>query len=76
MKRIFVVFILLFFATTLSATDWYVRPAGGEYGAEDGTAYADAWDGILNVVWGGAGVVAGDTLYVCGCHLHLSLIHI
>ena len=49
---------------------WYVRPAGGSYGAEDGTSYAAAWDGLLNVVWGGAGVVAGDTLYVCGSHAY------
>ena len=50
-------------------TTWYVRPSGGAYGSEDGTAYADAWDGLSNVVWGGAGVVGSDTLYICGEHL-------
>jgi len=24
-------------------SNWYVRPAGGSYGNEDGTSYADAW---------------------------------
>lgn len=49
-------------------TDWYVRPSGGTYGAENGTSYDAAWDGFANIVWGGAGVVAGDTLYVAGTH--------
>ena len=49
----------------------YVRPAGGAYGSEDGSTYADAWDGIENVEWGvDAGDVGpGDTLYVCGTHI-------
>ena len=51
-------------------SNWYVRPAGGSYGDEDGTSYADAWDGLNNVVWGTGGVIAGDTLYICGFHLH------
>jgi len=54
----------------LAASDWYVRPAGGNYGKEDGSSYQDAWDGLLNVVWGPGGVEAGDTLYVCGLHVH------
>jgi len=49
-------------------TDWYVRPAGGSYGNEDGTSYEDAWDGFSNIVWGTGGVEAGDTLWVCGTH--------
>ena len=68
-KLVFLIFFFLI-ATSLFATDWYVRPAGGAYGAEDGTSYAAAWDGLLNVVWGGAGVVPGDTLYICGTHIH------
>jgi hypothetical protein len=52
------------------ASDWYVRPEGGNYGAEDGTSYAGAWNGLLNVVWGSEGVHAGDTLWVCGLHIH------
>lgn len=49
------------------ATDWYVRPISGEYGPpEDGSSYANAFDGFAGITWGVGGVVAGDTLYVCG----------
>ncbi|GAG28135.1 unnamed protein product, partial [marine sediment metagenome] len=48
---------------------YYVRPAGGNYGGENGSSYENAWDGLENVVWGSGGVGAGDTLYVCGLHL-------
>ena len=54
----------------LVANAWFVRPAGGNYGTENGTSYENAWDGLLNVVWGPGGVEAGDTLYVCGLHVH------
>jgi len=47
---------------------WYVRPVGGSYGAADGTSYATAFDGFLNVDWTASGVSAGDTLYICGDH--------
>jgi len=56
----------------LSATVWgetlYVRPVGGEYDAEDGSDYDNAFDGWGDVSWGGgAGSVgAGDTLYAAG----------
>jgi len=70
MKKLFWIFVFLILAVPLYSTTWYVRPAGGSYGAEDGTSYAAAWDGLLNVVWGVGGVVAGDTLYVCGLHVH------
>ena len=53
----------------ISATNtWYVRPYGGSYGAENGTSYANAWDGLGRVIWGSSGVKAGDTLYICGTH--------
>ena len=66
------------------ASDWYVRPCvytsldgsgkpiptAGVYGAQDGTSYANAWNGLCAVIWGSGGVVAGDTLWVCGCHIH------
>ena len=61
----FLIFVLLLLSCS-TATDWYVRPKPGDYGAANGEAYATAWDGLGAVVWGGAGVVAGDTLYVCG----------
>lgn len=72
MKRGFVPIFLVFFFLTpsmASAADWYVRPAGGGYGNEDGSSYANAWDGLENIVWGSGGVQAGDSLYVCGLHL-------
>ena len=66
------ILLLLYFLITTTypvfATDWYVRPAGGNYGSENGTSYANALDGLKNVVWGEGGVQAGDTLYVCGLH--------
>lgn len=83
MKMAFIVWILEN-AYALSAT-WYVRPGvygttiGGDnhpvptvgfYGAQDGSSYANAWNGITSIVWGGAGVNPGDTLYVCGLHIY------
>ncbi len=67
---IFLIIFIVFLAKPAFSSDWYVRPAGGSYGAGDGTSYADAWDGLLNVVWGLEGVRAGDTLWVCGLHIH------
>lgn len=48
----------------------YVRSSGGVYGTEDGSSYANAFDGFGDISWGGgAGQVGpGDTLYVCGAH--------
>ena len=54
--------------TTETAETWYVRPSGGSYGSENGTSYANAWDGLKSIVFGPGGVEAGDTLYVCGTH--------
>jgi hypothetical protein len=47
---------------------WYVRPDTSHAGTRDGTSYATAWGGWTEIVWGGAGVVGGDTLKVCGTH--------
>lgn len=62
--------MLCFWATFahLVPTTWYVRPTAGEYGAEDGSSYANAFDGASDITWGVGGVQAGDTLYVCGTH--------
>lgn len=62
-------FLVLFLISSLgaNAATWYVRPvAGGPYGSDNGTSYADAWDGFAAVVWGVSGVNSGDTLKVCG----------
>ena len=45
---------------------WYVRPSGTNYGAEDGTSYATAWEGFAAIQW--ASIEPGDTLYVAGTH--------
>ena len=46
------------------AEDWFVRDEFAEYGAEDGTTYAAAFDGAGDIAW--ADIACGDTLYVCG----------
>lgn len=60
--------VLLLFAGPSFAETLYVRSSSGEYGDEDGSSYAAAFDGPADISWGsGAGQVgAGDTLYVCG----------
>lgn len=65
-KLLVTLFALLLLSFEAGAATWYVRPASAEYGAEDGTSYATAFDGYADIVWGGAGVVAGDTLVMCG----------
>ena len=50
-------------------TTWYVRPDTTHNSAlRDGKSYATAWGGWTEITWGSGGVVAGDTLYVCGSH--------
>jgi hypothetical protein len=63
--RILAVLLLSLFANSVWAATWYVRPATGEYGAEDGTTYATAYDGFGDINWV-ADIDAGDTLIVCG----------
>ena len=81
MKKFLWLIILLLTATPVMAADFFVRPvaAVGTYGNEDGSDYNNAWNGLTNpdeptteVQWGtGAGEVGpGDTLYVCGLHVH------
>lgn len=66
--------------STEGPSTWYVRPRNETltYGAEDGTSYENAFNGLVNwdnnygaspgIVWGPSGVEAGDTLYVCDRH--------
>lgn len=68
MKR-FLFLILLLPCQLVMATDWYVREDTTHGGNDDGTSYADAWQELGSIVWGGAGVVAGDELWVSGLHL-------
>ena len=64
------IYLIIIASIPLLATDWYVRPAGGDYGAKNGTSYNNAWDGLRSVVWGPNGVKPGDTLWVCGLHIY------
>jgi hypothetical protein len=58
--------IVLLSIPFLMGATWYVRPSGGSYGSENGTSYANAWDGFTNINW--ASISADDTLYICGAH--------
>jgi hypothetical protein len=51
------------FSTT---SNYYVRPAGGSYGIEDGSSYDNAWNGFSNIDWGA--IDPGSTLFVVGTH--------
>jgi hypothetical protein len=71
---------------TRGPSSWYVRPLvdrdaavddlgnpladAGVYGRQDGTSYADAFNGIAHIKWGEGGVEAGDTLYICDTHVY------
>ena len=71
MKRLFsfVMFLSIIILPMLgSAETFYVRPSGGDYGSQDGSCYANAWNGFKSVIWGNEGVKGGDTLFVCGKH--------
>lgn len=57
--------VLVMSSNTWAAT-YYVRPVSGEYGAEDGSSYANAFDGFADIAWGSLG--GGDTLFVAGTH--------
>jgi hypothetical protein len=48
----------------VAAADWYVRPNGGNYGAENGTDWNNAFDGFADIAW--ASVNAGDSIWVAG----------
>ena len=44
---------------------WWVRPDASHGGANDGTSYADAWQGAAEIIWASLDGT-DDTLYVCG----------
>jgi hypothetical protein len=54
----------LFLAASAPAASWYVDNAAS--GSNNGTSWANAWEAMDDVVWGGSGVAAGDTLYISG----------
>lgn len=68
---------LLWSAPVVDAATWYVRPEApaGAYGSENGTSYANAFNGLTigdrskgGLKWGSTGIKAGDTVYICGNH--------
>lgn len=64
MNKLLIVTLFLFTLPAWGAT-WYVRPdTQGEYGLEDGTSLANAFDGNADIAW--ASINTGDTLYGCG----------
>lgn len=66
MCNLFGLVLAVCFSLPAWGATWYVRPASGEYGAEDGISYATAFDGTADIVWGVSGVNAGDTLCIDG----------
>lgn len=68
---LFVWIILLTVASTVGATDWYVKPSCSTNGDGTGPNCASAngqpgaWGRMDWIVWGDGGVQAGDTLYIC-----------
>ena len=68
LKQIGRILLILLVCSPAFAATYYVRPSTGEYGVEDGTTYATAYDGFAGVTWGVGGVVAGNTIFVCGTH--------
>lgn len=49
---------------SLHAAQWYVDKDAS--GSNNGTSWANAWQTTAAIVWGGAGVVAGDTVNISG----------
>lgn len=64
MRTIIAAASLFWFALSGSAATWYLDSSAA--GANNGTNWANAWVSPTNVVWGGSGVKAGDTLLISG----------
>lgn len=64
--RLKIILAALLFANSAYATIWYVRPSTGEYGLEDGTSYANAFDGFADHNAACASINDGDTVKIDG----------
>ena len=58
------IIIFLLLPCLLFAGAHYVD--SGASGANDGSSWTDAWESFADITWEGAGVTAGDTLYISG----------
>ncbi len=63
-KAICLLLLIFLCANAAYATEFFVRPAGGNYGLENGTDFSDAWKGFDSIDWNM--LKGGDTLYVSG----------
>lgn len=63
-KVIVVILVCLWAVGNSLAADWYLDNAAS--GANNGTSWNNAWQDASDVVWGAAGVNAGDTLWISG----------
>lgn len=65
LKTTFVLLLLLTAQLSFAST-WYVQPNTGEYGAEDGTSLATAFDGFADMAGSYASINAGDKVCYSG----------
>lgn len=64
MKKYLFILALLLAPSIAHPANWYVRPNGGAYGAENGSDWSNAFDGFTDIAW--ASVSCGDTIWVAG----------
>jgi len=58
--------LCLLSAQAWGATTWHVRPLAAEYGTEDGTSLANAFDGFADMAASYASINPGDTVCYAG----------
>lgn len=86
MRCLCIILLIVIHTYLVWGATWYVRPGvhstwnatspahpiptAGVYGSQNGTDWANAWNGLESIVWGSGGVTNGDTLYICGGHIY------